>query len=336
MQYYSTPIVIEISITILCGCSIHISQGHFMALFSVFKSNGPTGFGYNSTAEEVTAGLSLTGKTIVVTGCTSGLGEEACRVLSLRGAHIIGTARTQQAANSACARLPNKGTGYACDLADPKSVRTCVAQIHRDGHRLDAIICNAGIMALPKLRKACGYELQFFTNHVGHFMLVTGLLDSLAEDGRVVMLSSMAHTQAPKGGIQFDNLDGARGYSSWGAYGQSKFANLLFAKELQRRFAGTGKAAYAVHPGVIHTKLARSAGGVVQAFFSLAGPLFLKTIPQGAATEVFAAVHPKALELSGQYLADCNAAQPRKDAENAALARKLWDVSEKIVRDLPV
>jgi WW domain-containing oxidoreductase len=306
-----------------------------MALFFTFKSKGPTGFGYNSTAEDVTEGLSLTGKTILVTGCTSGLGEEACRVLSLRGANVIGTARTQEAADRACARLPNKGTGYACELADPKSVRAGVAQIRSDGHRLDAIICNAGIMALPKLKKAHGYELQFFTNHIGHFMLVTGLLDSLAEDGRVVMLSSMAHAQAPKGGIQFDNLDGARGYSPWGAYGQSKFANLLFAKELHRRLAGTKKTAYAVHPGVIRTNLARSAGGVVQAIFAIAGPLFLKTIPQGAATEVFAAVHPKASALAGQYLADCNAATPRKDAEDEALARQLWFVSEQIVQGLP-
>ena len=306
-----------------------------MGLFSLFKSNGPTGYGYNSTAEDVTAGLSLAGKTILVTGCTSGLGEEACRVLSMRGAHIIGTARTQEAADRACAKLLNKGTGYACELADPRSVRACVTQIRRDGHHLDAIICNAGIMALPKLQKAHGYELQFFTNHIGHFMLVTGLLDSLAEDGRVVVLSSMAHVQAPRGGIQFDNLDGGRGYSPWGAYGQSKFANLLFAKELQRRFAGTRKTAYAVHPGVIHTKLARSASGVVQAFFAFAGPLFLKTVPQGAATEVFAAVHPKALALAGQYLADCNAATPRKDAEDAALARQLWTVSEQIVQNLP-
>lgn len=306
-----------------------------MALFSIFKSNGPTGFGYNSTAEDVTAGLSLTGKTILITGCTSGLGAEACRVLSLRGAHVIGTARTREAADNACARLPSKGTGYACDLADPKSVRDCVAQIRRDGHRLDAIICNAGIMALPKLQKAYGYELQFFTNHIGHFMLVTGLLDSLADDGRVVMLSSMAHTQAPKGGIQFDNLDGARGYSAWSAYGQSKFANLLFAKELQRRFAGTKKTAYAVHPGVIRTNLARSMGGIVKVVMAIAGPLFLKTIPQGAATEVFAAVHPKALVLAGQYLADCNASTPRKDAEDATLARQLWTVSEQIVQGLP-
>jgi WW domain-containing oxidoreductase len=307
-----------------------------MALATMFKSKGPTGFGCNSTAEEVTQGLSLNGKTILVTGCTSGLGAEACRVLALRGAHVLGTARAQNAADKACAGLANKGAGYACELADPVSVRACVERIKGDGHRLDAIVCNAGIMALPTLQTAHGYELQFFTNHIGHFMLVTGLLDSLADDGRVVMLSSMAHAQAPKGGIQFDNLKGERGYSPWVNYGQSKLANLLFAKELQRRFAGTAKTAFAVHPGVIKTNLARSMGRVTQIALTIAGPLFLKTIPQGAATEVFAAVHPKALPLAGQYLADCNAGTPSKYAEDGELARRLWAVSEEIVAGLPV
>jgi len=221
-----------------------------MTLLSVFKSNGPTGFGYSSTAEDVAKDLSLTGKVILVTGCTSGLGEETCRVLSLRGALVLGTARTQEAATKARAKLPNKGMGYACELSDPTSVKNCILQIKRDGHRLDAIICNAGIMALPALQQAHGYELQFFTNHIGHFMLVTGLLDVLSDTGRVVMLSSSAHAQAPKAGIQFDNLSGERGYRPWGNYGQSKLANLLFAKELQRRFAGSNQTAYAVHPGV--------------------------------------------------------------------------------------
>lgn len=305
-----------------------------MALINIFRSNGPTGFGCNSTAEDVTEGLSLTGKTILVTGCTSGLGEEACRVLSLRGARVLGTARTQDGADKACAKLPNKGIGYACELADPASVQTCIAQIKRDGQRLDAIICNAGIMAFPTLQKAHGYELQFFTNHIGHFKLVTGLLDSLADNGRVVMVSSMAHTGAPKGGIQFDNLAGERGYSPFGNYGQSKLANLLFAKELQRRFAGSMKTAYAIHPGVIRTMLGRNAGRAIKAIFAVLGPLFFKTIPQGAATEVFAAVHPKALPLAGQYLADCNAKTPSKVAEDAGLARQLWTVSEKIVEGL--
>jgi WW domain-containing oxidoreductase len=307
-----------------------------MSLISFFQSTGPTGFGANSTAEQVSEGLSLTGKTILMTGCNSGLGQEAARVLVLRGAHVLGTARSAEKANAACAGFtgPGKATGYGCELSDPASVRACVAGIKRDGHRLDAIICNAGIMALPKLEKAHGYELQFFTNHIGHFILVTGLLEQLTDEGRVVMLSSAAHTQAPKGAIEFDNLSGDKGYGAWRAYGQSKIANLLFAKELQRRFAGTKKTAYGVHPGVIATNLGRNMGAVARTAFSAIGPLFLKTIPQGAATEVFAAVNPKAVPLAGSYLADSNAKAPRADAEDAALASRLWVESERIVKGL--
>jgi WW domain-containing oxidoreductase len=180
-----------------------------------FKSAGPTGFGYGSTAEQVTEGLELAGQTILVTGCNSGIGQEACRVLAMRGALVLGTARTREKAAAACATFPGKAIGYSCELSDPSSVRGCVAAVKADGHRLDAIICNAGIMMLPKLEKSHGYELQFFTNYIGHFMLVTGLLDQLKDEGRVVMLSSEGHRRAPVGGIEFDNLSATRGTSHW-------------------------------------------------------------------------------------------------------------------------
>jgi NAD(P)-dependent dehydrogenase (short-subunit alcohol dehydrogenase family) len=305
-----------------------------MSLFAMFKSAGPTGFGYGSTAEQVTEGLSLVGRTILVTGCNSGIGQEACRVLALRGALVLGTARTQEKAAAACATFPGKAIGYACELSDPSSVRGCVAAVKADGHRLDAIICNAGIMMLPKLEKSHGYELQFFTNHIGHFMLVTGLLEELKDEGRVVMLSSEGHRRAPVGGIEFDNLSGDKGYQPLAAYGQSKIANLLFAKELQRRFAGTKKTAYAVHPGVVATKLARNLGPVLSRVLAAIGPLFLKSVGEGAATEVFAAVSAKALPLAGSYLSDSNVEKTRADAENPALGTRLWAESEKIVQAL--
>jgi NAD(P)-dependent dehydrogenase (short-subunit alcohol dehydrogenase family) len=306
-----------------------------MSLYQHFKSNGPSGFGYGSTAEQVTEGLSLDGKTILVTGCNSGLGQEALRVLVLRGARVIGTARTLEKAKGACDAVKGRTVPVACELSDPASVRACVESVKATGHRLDAIICNAGIMALPKLEQAHGIELQFLTNHVGHFILVTGLLDRLAADGRVVMLSSGAHKMAPKGGIKFDNLSGEKGYTPWGNYGQSKIANLLFAKELARRFAGTKRTANAVHPGVIQTNLGRHMNPVAGMAFGLTGPLVLKSVPQGAATEVYVAVHPAVANSSGLYFADCNVAKPRADAEDPALAAKLWEVTEKIVAGLP-
>ncbi len=305
-----------------------------MSLLSMLKPNGPSGFGYGSTAEDVTKGLDLKGKNILVTGCNSGLGKETLRVLALRGARVIGTARTTEKAQAACAEAAGKNTGLACELSDPASVRACVAAVKKDGTKLDAIICNAGIMALPKLEKAFGYELQFFTNHIGHFMLVNGLLDRLSDNGRVVILSSDAHRAAPKEGIQFENLSGEKGYSPWANYGQSKFANILFAKELAKSLTGTKKTANALHPGVIRTNLARSMNPAVGIAFAIAGPIGLKTIPQGAATQCFVATHPSVVATSGAYFSDSNVVAPRKDAENHDLAKKLWDVSEKIVAGL--
>lgn len=296
----------------------------------MIKPKGKNGLGYGSTAEDATEGVSLTGKTILVTGCNSGLGLETLRVLAKRGAHVIGTSRTVEKANAACATVSGTTTGVACELADPASVRACVATVSDMGVRLDGIVANAGIMALPKLERACGYELQFFTNHMGHFLLVTGLLDQLADDGRVVMLSSAAHTMAPKGGIAFDNLTGDKGYRPWTAYGQSKFANLLFAKELARRFDGTARTANAVHPGVIRTNLGRNMNPIASSVMGIVGPIAMKTIAQGAATEVYAVANPGAASISGKYFADCNVAKSRPDADNADVAAKLWKVSEEI------
>jgi len=307
-----------------------------MSIYEIFTSKGPSGFGYGSTAEQVTEGLSLEGKAMLVTGCNSGMGHETLRVLALRGAKVVGTARTYEKAKSACDMVKGNTLPLACELSDPVSVRACVDGVKRAGIQLDAIICNAGIMALPKLEKAFGYEMQFFTNHIGHFILVTGLLEQLTEAGRVVMLSSDAHKGAPKEGIQFDNLDGAKGYKGWASYGQSKLANLLFAKELARRFNGTNKTANAVHPGVIKTNLARNMNPIVAIALTIAGPLGLKTVPQGAATQVYLATNPALANVSGQYFADCNVAKPRPDANDEAMAKKLWEVSEKIVGGLPV
>lgn len=305
-----------------------------MSLIGLFKSKGKNGFGYTSTAEEVTAGLDLKGKTILITGCNSGLGQETARVLALRGALIVGTSRTAEKAKNALAPLGEKHQGYACELSDPKSVRDCVAALKQEGLKFDAVIGNAGIMALAEPEKSNGYELQFFTNHIGHFILVTGILDLLATNGRVIMLSSSAHSMAPKEGIQFDNLSSEKEYRPWKAYGHSKLANLLFAKELSRRFAGSKRTANAVHPGVIHTNLGRNMSGIANAALAAVGPVFLKSVGQGAATQCYVAVHPDTAAISGQYFADVNISKPRNDADDAAMAKRLWDVSEEIVAKL--
>jgi NAD(P)-dependent dehydrogenase (short-subunit alcohol dehydrogenase family) len=299
----------------------------------MLKQPGPSGFGYGSTAEDVVRELDLSGKTILLTGCNSGIGEAALQALLGRGARVVATARTADKA-SAAGKGSDRVIPVACELSEPSSVRAAVATVRERAPELDVIICNAGIMALPKLNLKHGLELQFLTNHVGHFMLVTGLLDRLAPNGRVVMLSSDAHRAAPKVGIDFDNLDGSKRYSGWAAYGRSKLANLLFAKSLAKRFRGSARVANAVHPGVIHTPLSRHMNPLVEIAYAIANPIALKSVGEGAATEVWAAVHPGGASLSGEYLADCNVARPRRLAEDDALAERLWAETEKLVARL--
>lgn len=305
-----------------------------MSLYGMFAGKGPSGFGYSSTAEEVTAGLDLTGKRYLVTGSNSGIGQETVRVLGLRGATVVTLARTAEKATEGVKGFAGTFVPVACELSEPASVRAAVQTVLAQGERLDGILCNAGIMALPKLEQKHGYELQFLTNHLGHFILVTGLMDQLRADGRLVMLSSAAHRNAPAVGIEFDNLAGQRSYSAWGNYGQAKLANLLVARELARRWHDTGRVANAVHPGVIQTNLGRHMGSFISAVMSAFGPLFLKTIPQGAATQTWALVHPDAAKVRGEYLADCNVAQSSTAGRDMNVAERLWTESERIVAGL--
>ncbi len=302
-----------------------------MSLMSMIRGNGPSGFGYGSTAEQVTAGLDLSGRTYLVTGSNTGLGLETTRVLAMRGARVLATGRSADKVRAAVAGLGDRVEALSCELSEPASVRAAVAEVQAKGVALDAIICNAGIMALPELNQKLGYELQFFTNHIGHFILVTGLLDRLTAQGRVVMLSSEAHRRTPRGGIQFDNLSGDKGYVPFLAYGQSKLSNLLFARELARKLQGTGRTANAVHPGVIMTALARSMSGVVKTALAVGSPLFLKDVPQGASTQTYVATHPDAGAVSGEYFSHCNVARSSKYGQDRAMAEKLWAVSEEIV-----
>lgn len=300
-----------------------------MSLASRLGGPGPSGFGYGSTAEQVTEGLSLVGKQILVTGCNSGLGFETVRVLCLRGARVIATARSLQKARTVESAIDGDIWPLACELAEPGSILECVRTLRMDGVRLDAIVCNAGIMALPRLVQAHGYELQFFTNHMGHFILVTRLLDRLAQDGRVVVVSSNAHRAAPREGIEFDNLSGERGYGPRRAYGQSKLANLLFAKELAKRLPAPGQSANALHPGVIKTNLDRALPRYKRLVLALAEPLVLKNLAEGAATQCYVAVHPGMRE-NGAYFSHCNVTTPKPKARDPELARRLWEESERI------
>jgi WW domain-containing oxidoreductase len=284
-------------------------------------------FGFDSTAEEVTEGIDLSGQTWLITGSNSGLGLESARVLASRGAHILAAARTTDKAASALSALGIEGTPVACELSDLASVRAAVAAIRGSGRPLDGILANAGIMALPALRQQDGIELQLYTNHVGHFALITGLLDRLTETARVVVLSSGAHFYARESGLELDNVSGERDYHPWRMYGRSKLANIMFASALARRLAGTGRTANSVHPGVIPTNLARHVPDA-EAMFSR---MTLKTIPQGAATQCYVAVHPELAGVTGQYFADCEVKEPAGVAHDEAQGEALWRWTEALI-----
>ncbi len=294
------------------------------------NTTGPK-FGKSSTAQDVVEGIDLTGKLVLVTGVNSGIGNETMRQLSLRGATVIGTARTLEKARQACTEAGGTTIPLACELEQQDSIRACAAQIAQLGRPLDICIANAGIMALPKLEQVNGIEKQFATNHLGHFLLVNLLRPQIdaAQRARVVIVSSSAHLQAPGEGVAFDNLSGEHGYGGWRAYGQSKLANILFAKALARRLVNSGTA-NALHPGVIGTNLGRHMNPLLGGVLSLFMKPFSKSVPQGAATSCYVAVRPELAEVTGQYFSDCAVVEPSRLARDEALSERLWEVSEKL------
>jgi NAD(P)-dependent dehydrogenase (short-subunit alcohol dehydrogenase family) len=296
-------------------------------------------YGRDSTAEEVTRGLDLRGKTVLVTGATSGLGFETMRVLALRGAHVLGTGRTLAKAKEACALVSGRTTPIELELERWDSVASATDLVRALGVPLDALICNAGIMALPALEQVYGLEKQFVVNHLGHFILVNRLLDAVeaAEQGRVVMLSSMGYRWAPASGIEFDNLSGERDYQPNKMYGQSKLANALTAFELARRLGERGSrgTANAVHPGVINTNLGRHFEPWKRTAADLIGWTFMKSVAAGAATTCYVATAPALAATSGYYFEDCNPVvpEPGKHMDDAALATALWQKSVELTAE---
>ena len=290
-------------------------------------------FTARSTAEQVTEGLDLTGKTAVITGVSSGLGFETMRVLCMRGARVIALARTLEKAERACASVSGATLPLACELGNWSSVREAARTIRDIDSPVDMLICNAGMISTKKIARAHGLEMQFATNHMGHFILAYHLMGQIKEapQGRAVLVSSSAHRAfTVKGGIDFDNLDAHRRCSPFKFYGQSKMANLLHAKALATRLAGTGATANAVDPGVIRTGLGHDGGiPLMTAMMMITRPL-QKNIPQGAATQCLVATRPELAEVSGKYFADCKEAGHRPLANDVVLIEKLWRYSEAV------
>lgn len=296
--------------------------------------------GKHTTAIEALRGQRLDGLTAIVTGANSGLGVETARALAFAGANVILPCRSvalgEQVAATLRAELPpNAGQleVAALDLADLDSVRAFTQGFLASGRRLDLLINNAGVMARPLTLTAQGFESQVGINHLGHFALTVGLLPALSPTGRVVTVASNVHTRGKAKNVletlTADRAFTARRYSRYGAYDDSKLANVLFTRGLAKRLA-PGQSAHAIHPGVVGTNLARSMGvmGKVFVFFL---KLFSKNPAQGAATSVFAATAPELAGQSGAYLADCAVKSSSLEGQDAELAERLWAVSEQVV-----
>jgi NAD(P)-dependent dehydrogenase (short-subunit alcohol dehydrogenase family) len=292
-------------------------------------------FTRRSTAEQVTDGLDLRGRNILITGCNSGLGLESMRVLAARGAQVIGVARTREKAAAAAAGVGASVTPVACDLSEPGSVAACAEEVQALRQPIDVLMCNAGIMGLPELQQKHSVEMQFLTNHLGHFVLVNRLLNRVREAtaGRVVIVSSLAHYTSVPGGIGFDNLDGGRSYNGWTFYGQSKLANLLMSNELARRLSGSRATCNAVHPGIIHTPLMRNVGSLRSLFGRIVSWPVSRSVEQGAATQCYVATAPALEGVTGEYFVDCNPARTSIHARDRDLASRLWAVSEELAAD---
>jgi WW domain-containing oxidoreductase len=280
-------------------------------------------FGRRSTADQVLAGIDLSGKRILVTGCNTGLGLETMNAFAANGATVIGLARSIQAATMSCALASPICIPVACDLTDLESVAAAVRTIGDMAGPLDAIVANAGVAHLPSLDTRYGIEMHFLANHIGHFALVNGIAELLRDDSaRVVIVSSnTAIEHAPHEGIMFDNLDGHRFYDPHTFYGQSKLANALYAKELSRRLNNRGIAVNTVDPGAARTRINKS-------YFAR---LFAKSAAQAASTQALVAASPHVSGITGQYWSDCRIAQGSPLLEDVVLATRLWDVSDEIV-----
>ncbi|MEU6250989.1 SDR family NAD(P)-dependent oxidoreductase [Glycomyces sp. NPDC047010] len=297
-----------------------------------------SGFGADTTAAEVLDGIDLAGKHVLVTGGYSGIGLETTKALAAAGAEVLVPARRPKAAAEALDGIKGVATDEL-DLADLASVAAFADRRLAAGRHFDAVIDSAGVMACPETRVGPGWELQFATNHLGHFALVNRLAPLLDEGARVVSVSSGAHWRSA---IRWDDPHFANGYDRWEAYGQSKTANVLFAVHLDRLGKDRGVRAFALHPGGILTPLQRhipheeqvELGWIHEDGSPVASTRF-KDTEQGAATQTWAAFSPQLDGKGGVYLQDCDVAEVGEGgvAEHAVdpeQAERLWSLSAEL------
>jgi len=319
-----------------------------------------TSFGATSTTDDVLSGVNLRDKRILVTGVSAGIGVETARSLAAHGAQVIGTARDLTKATAATGQV-RKGAAanggafelVELELANLKSVRACADRLLAKGEPLDVVIANAGVMATPLGHTADGFETQFGTNHLGHFVLVNRIATLIRDGGRLINLSSAGHRYS---NVDLNDPNFERTpYEPFVAYGRSKTANILFAVAFDKRHRDRGVRAAAVHPGGIKTELGRyvEPGRMEKVVNEInqqlaaqgKGPFQWKSIPQGAATSVWAAVVAPADEIGGRYCENCHVGKTVPDdatitavsegvrgyALDATNAEALWKKSEELV-----
>ncbi len=291
-------------------------------------------FGAQSTAEEVVAGLDLSGRTFLVTGGTSGLGYETARVLLGRGASVLVTGRSLERATEASRTLGARCTPLAMELEQPESIVACATEVARLGMPIDGLILNAGIMVVGERRVVRGIEQHFAVNHLGHFLFTHHVLPRVqaAPQGRVVVVGSSAHKWAPPAGIEFDNLSGEREFTANRAYGQSKLANSLFSLELARRLQGGSTTSNSLNPGAVDTDLWRHYPKWQQALLAPFKGFLLKKPDRGASTQVYVATAPALAPISGFFFENSNPVVPPPQVRDAALAQRLWSTSEELLK----
>ncbi len=303
-------------------------------------------FGFDSTTDDVLAGVDLTGTEVLITGTSAGLGVETARSLAAHGAHVTGMVRDVDRARAALDEVGATTVElYQADLASLASVRSFTDAFLADGHdRIDVLIANAGVMACPRATTADGFELQFGTNHLGHFALVNRLVPLMVDGdpSRIVVLSSAGHRFSD---VSIDDPGfEVTPYDEWIAYGRAKTANALFALELDRRLRGRGVRAASVHPGGIVTDLGRHlTDESITKLLDARGAheLVWKSVPQGAATSVWAGVVADGDEVGGRYCEDCAVAPVVDDSDESPgvmryatspeTAAALWSLSERMV-----
>jgi NAD(P)-dependent dehydrogenase (short-subunit alcohol dehydrogenase family) len=307
------------------------------------KNNVESPFNARSKASEVVEGLDLSGKVALITGGHSGLGFESAQAMSSVGARVIIGARDVEAAQERLEMLDNASV-YQLDLSDLSSIQSFSSTMKKEGVYFDFVICNAGVMATPEQRVGAGFEVQFATNHLGHYALVNLIWGNISSGARVVCVSSAGHHLSP---IRWDDINFESGYDKWLAYGQSKTANMLFAYQLDQYGREQGIRAFSLHPGKIFTPLQRHLTNeemVQEGWMDSSGvpidPTF-KSPEQGAATQVWAATSPLLEGLGGLYCEDCNIAGMATEYEepfvgacsyalNSDEASKLWEYSAEV------